>query len=214
MHEFELGVWKAFFVHLLRIMDVLKLLPEVDCRCREIPTFGQSMIRRFSRNVSELKQLAARDYEDILQCAIPVFEGLLPDEEDNDRLMRVLFLAAHWHGLAKLRMHTDTTINIFRSVTTSLGDAVREFKQTTCSKFETCELPCEANARIRREAAPSQTGPTQGTSMHPMMGPIPRQSARVKKELNLNTYTWHALGDYPSTIVSVGTTDSYTTERV
>lgn len=34
---------------------------------RQIPTFGKDTIRKFSNNVSETKQLAARDYEDILQ---------------------------------------------------------------------------------------------------------------------------------------------------
>jgi hypothetical protein len=36
-----------------------------------VPTFGQSTIRRFSTNASEMKKLAARDYEDLLQ----VFEN-------------------------------------------------------------------------------------------------------------------------------------------
>jgi hypothetical protein len=88
LHEFELGVWKALFVHLicllyaaalngmlvaalderydnsilqLHIIQVL-ILP----RFRQIPPFGQT-IRRFSNNVSEMKRLAARDFEDLLQ---------------------------------------------------------------------------------------------------------------------------------------------------
>lgn len=32
-----------------------------------MPTFGRDTIRRFRSNVSEMKQLAARDYEDMLQ---------------------------------------------------------------------------------------------------------------------------------------------------
>lgn len=32
-----------------------------------VPTFGLDTIRRFTNNVSGLKQLAARDFEDILQ---------------------------------------------------------------------------------------------------------------------------------------------------
>jgi len=34
------------------------------------------------------------------------------------------------------------------------------------------------------------------------------------KTLNLNTYKWHALGDYADTIRNFGTTDSYSTEPV
>ncbi|KAG2063384.1 hypothetical protein BDR04DRAFT_1123294 [Suillus decipiens] len=50
------------------------------------------------------------DFEDLLQCAIPVFEGLLPSPY-NELLLDLSFELATWHGLAKLRMHTDTTLN-------------------------------------------------------------------------------------------------------
>jgi hypothetical protein len=36
-------------------------------RFRHIPTFGNGVIRKFSNNTSEMKRLAARDFEDILQ---------------------------------------------------------------------------------------------------------------------------------------------------
>lgn len=45
----------------------LKHLVNTHSSFREMPTFGRDTIRRFSANVSELKQLAARDFEDILQ---------------------------------------------------------------------------------------------------------------------------------------------------
>jgi hypothetical protein len=32
-----------------------------------MPTFGSETIRRFSKNVSEMKKMAARDFEDLLQ---------------------------------------------------------------------------------------------------------------------------------------------------
>ena len=32
-----------------------------------MPTFGPSTIRRFATNASEMKKLAARDFEDLLQ---------------------------------------------------------------------------------------------------------------------------------------------------
>ena len=35
-----------------------------------MPTFGQDTIRRFHKNVSELKRLAARDFEDLLQVSL------------------------------------------------------------------------------------------------------------------------------------------------
>ena len=33
---------------------------------RQVPTFGQATIRRFSANSSEMKKMAARDFEDLL----------------------------------------------------------------------------------------------------------------------------------------------------
>ena len=36
-------------------------------RFRKVPLFGFGTIRRFGENVSSLKQMAARNYEDILQ---------------------------------------------------------------------------------------------------------------------------------------------------
>jgi hypothetical protein len=42
----------------------------------------------------------------------------------------------------------------------------------------------------------------------------PSNSARKAKHLNLNTYTFHALGDYVATIRHFGTTDSYSTQPV
>ena len=36
-------------------------------RFRQIPPFGRYTIRHFHNNVSEMKKLAARDFEDILQ---------------------------------------------------------------------------------------------------------------------------------------------------
>ncbi len=45
---------------------------------REIPTFGGDTIRRFSRNVSEMKKLAARDFADILQVSKVAFAFFSP----------------------------------------------------------------------------------------------------------------------------------------
>jgi hypothetical protein len=67
---------------------------------------------------------------------------------------------AHWHGLAKLRLHTDVTLNIMEAVTTSLGQQLRKFKRNTCEKFETRELQREAEARARRQSQKSRKDPT------------------------------------------------------
>lgn len=91
LHEFEIGVWKAIFTHLIRILYAfgqdtiqdlnqrfLVIIPPSlislngDSRYRDVPTFGRSTIRRFSTNVSAMKKLAARNFEDMLQVCLIV----------------------------------------------------------------------------------------------------------------------------------------------
>lgn len=87
LHEVELGMWKDLFMHILRILQakdghILHVVDyrygfgrtffrecktDVAQRFRRIPTFGRDTIRKFSSNISEMKKLAARDFEDILQ---------------------------------------------------------------------------------------------------------------------------------------------------
>lgn len=203
MHEFELGVWKSLFIHLLRILASVNpnLLHELDRRFRQIPTFGRDTIRKFSANMSEMKKLAARDFEDMLQCAIPVFDGLLP-EPQNSAILHLLFTCTHWHGLAKLRMHSDPSLDLMDDVTTTLGEAFRDFQREICPMYGTQELPREANARRRR----SQRQNTNSTAKEK-----PSDTEPLKKEFNLQTYKYHALGDYVETIRHMGTTDSYNT---
>jgi hypothetical protein len=66
--------------------------------------------------------------------------------------MDLLFTLAHWHALAKLRQHTDLSLDILDSITIQLGKLLRKFKEKTCSAFDTQELKREAAARERRTA--------------------------------------------------------------
>ncbi|KAJ2991082.1 hypothetical protein NUW54_g8290 [Trametes sanguinea] len=68
MHEFELGVWKNTFIHLLRLLAAQgpNAVQEFNRRMRQMPTFGRDTIRKFWHDVSSRKQLTARDFEDFL----------------------------------------------------------------------------------------------------------------------------------------------------
>jgi hypothetical protein len=94
MHECELGTWKALFTHLVRLLYALpggdrlvaildnRFVPHTcfpysltsdgtENRFRHVPSYGNGVIRKFSNNTSEMKRLAARDFEDVLQvCRI------------------------------------------------------------------------------------------------------------------------------------------------
>jgi len=105
-------------------------------------------------------------------------------------------------------MHTDTTLEILSQVTTSLGNSLREFEGKTCTMFQTRELERERTARQRRQernTANNGTRPESATLNY---------NTRKPKYMNLNTYKYHALGDYVSTIRRFGTTDSYSTQPV
>ncbi|KAJ7849460.1 hypothetical protein B0H13DRAFT_1645005, partial [Mycena leptocephala] len=158
-------------------------------------------------------------FEDLLQCAIPAFEGLFPPEH-NDQVLKLLFRMAEWHYFAKLRMHTDPTLEHLRRLTPEIGRLMREFKNTTCTEFDTFELPREAAARGRREQrAANARAAVAGASVPNTVPTSPTPAAAAKsskkpKTLNLNIYKWHALGDYVPTIMLFGPTDSYSTQLV
>ncbi|THH23278.1 hypothetical protein EUX98_g7896 [Antrodiella citrinella] len=210
MHEFELGVWKAILIHLLRILHAQggDTVTEFNHRFRNVPTFGDA-IRRFAEDISALKKITARDYEDILQCIIPVFDGLLP-EPHNSIVMDMLFELANWHALAKLRLHTEETLTLLENSTQTLSAAVRKFQQTTCRHYDTRELPKEQAARGRRTARTSaKKGAVSATSGKGKS----RAEGPKRKELNLCTYKWHSLPDYAATIRQFGPSDGFTTQQ-
>lgn len=137
---------------------------------------------------------------------------------------------AHWHGLAKLRLHTDYTLAHLERVTSELGEQLRVFQRRTCAAYKTGELPRETAARNRRKAkaqlkksskakkstkTPPNTNPETPSDLKPTteIPPKPKPKQRVKL-FNLNTYKTHALGDYVETIRRYGTVDSYSTEMV
>lgn len=170
-----------------------------------------------------MKQMAARDFEDILQvrfytlfitlhdvyphnqCAIPAFDGLLP-EPHNTNVLALLNTCASWHAMAKLRMHTDETLKLLDNTTVRLGKQLRHFASQTCIAFKTQELKREAERRQRHQLK-SQAGNGEAAASMP-------QAARRPKTFNLQTYKLHALGDYSASIRKFGTTDSYSTEPV
>ena len=95
VHEFELGIWRALFIHLLRILNaenpvlvhtldqqyvasyyLLRCLTHAWHRFRQVPTFGSNTIQQFANNISGLKKLAAHEFEDILQVSTPFSQNM------------------------------------------------------------------------------------------------------------------------------------------
>lgn len=122
--------------------------------------------------------------------------------------MELLWSLLLWHALAKLHMHTETTVTMLEYVTTDLCNRIRAFARK-CRRIDTRELPGEAAARGRRKARLlAKKGPTDA---EPAQG---KKSRRKQKCINLETFKLHNLPHYAGWIRWMGTTDNYSTQVV
>ncbi|TFK28668.1 hypothetical protein FA15DRAFT_583952, partial [Coprinopsis marcescibilis] len=144
------------------------------------------------------------------QCSIPVFMGLIEGIEGED-IHLMLFCFATWHALAKLRLHTSTTVKMLRTVTRVLGSRIRSFK-VVCQSFTTVELPGEQAARSSKKGKFKGKGKASNLNSNGNDETDPA-SSRIRL-LNLNTYKFHALGHVWEAISLFGPTDNYTTQVV
>ncbi|RXW14727.1 hypothetical protein EST38_g11124 [Candolleomyces aberdarensis] len=200
MHKGELGVFKAIFIHLLRLLNAIDLddVVELNYRYQSIPTFGCDTIRKFPLAVSAMEKLAARDYEDMLQP------------------LRVLFDVNSWHSSAKLRSHRLTTVAELENITRQLGISLRKFVASTCEEFDTKPLEKEVAKKARRKAAAKAkagaSGVNKGKARAKPEDDKEGSDAPAKAQFNMLTYKLHAFGHYTEKIARYGTTDNYSTQ--
>jgi hypothetical protein len=146
--------------------------------------------------------------------------------------MKLLFRTAEWHSFGKLRMHTASTLDHLEALTKEFGTLTRQFRDLTCTYFQTFELPREVAARKRKQGHTQTNIPrtersdttlsaaSSSTATHrnaPPPGTMPATSAsssRKVKSLNLMTPKFHFLGDYVRTIQMFGCTDNFSTQLV
>lgn len=118
----------------------------------------------------------------------------------NDIICKLIFELATWHSLAKLRLHTDSTLKGLEGSTRRLGQLFRRFVAETCDVYDTRELPAEAIAR--------------GKCLM-VANPQRNKSSEAKQiKFQLNTYKFHALGDYTWYIRRFGTYENFSTQIV
>jgi hypothetical protein len=131
-----------------------------------------------------------------------------------------LFELATWHGLAKLRLHTETTIQDLENSTTRLGEQLRDFVKTLCPEYNTYDLPTEEAARSRRRAKKAAAPPPthvyndSGSEEDEKKEKKAKKKKRKTRQLTLNSYKLHALGGYAKAIRLYGTTDNYNSQTV
>ena len=153
---------------------------------------------------------------------IPVIEGLLPPDH-NEIVLDMLFSLAEFHAFAKMRLHSERTLELFDQSVIKVGDAMRKFETVVCAAYETKELPRETAARGRRDAAAaakagSKTAAPGGSkgkgkaapaAARQKPGGIPRQA-----KFELSTFKYHSFGDYPDAVRAFGTLDVLSSQHV
>jgi hypothetical protein len=107
--------------------------------------------------------------------------------------MDLLFELATWHGFAKLRIHTNSTLEQLTDATKALTREMQWFLREMCEEFHTVELPKETEARGQCTVALAAKG-----NSHAAKGKT--TTNQKPKKLNLATYKYHALADYAKTI--------------
>lgn len=142
------------------------------------------------------------------QCWMPILEGLLP-ELHNRIILNLAFDMATWHAYAKLRKHTEHTVQSLCSQTKEFGQQLRYFSNNTCSQYKTKLLLSEEAARIHRHAGKAKKQNKQTN----FGGPTTDDSPDMKR-FSLTTYKIHALGDYADHIEWFGPTDCFTSQHV
>ena len=137
---------------------------------------------------------------------MPVFEGLLPPWH-NEIVLDLLFELVTWHAFARLRVHIDSTLDMFQVSTKSLIATVQRFIREMCKSYMTQELPKETVAHGQCTAAlTAKRGccTTKGKTSATFKG----------KKFNLETYKYYTLTDYPETIQMFGMADNYNMQIV
>ena len=88
---------------------------------------------------------------------------------------------------------------------------MRKFEKYVCSKYDTKDRPSELAARTRRQRQKAIQKPT--TTPAPTQKD-PATKGPQRRKFNLETYKYHALGDYATSIRLHGSLDGYSSQLV
>lgn len=123
-------------------------------------------------------------------------------------------MLATWHAIAKLRMHSTSTVTVLEGVTKTLGQLLRRFNDHVCPKYTTHKTSSELQKQARRKASEDAKKKSQQPATANVNAEKPEKVASTNHDFNLAAYKPHALGHYPLWIRLFGTTDSYSTQTV
>ncbi|KAG7091646.1 hypothetical protein E1B28_010667 [Marasmius oreades] len=149
-----------------------------------------------------MRKFACKDFEDLIQCAIPCYEGLLlPDH--NDIILDLLWDLNVVIAYASLRLHSNSTLASLNTMVTELGDSMCRFVNDTCTTYETTEIPEEAEER-RTAAAKARKKKNKRKRDE-------EEDDLLPKEFNMRTFKIHNLEHYVYFIKNVGSLDGVST---
>jgi hypothetical protein len=117
--------------------------------------------------------------------------------------MSLLYVMAYWHGLAKMRMHTESSVRLLDATYTVMGSHLRHFQQVVCPKFITKETEKEYTKHIRAQSKSAAIKPTSSLT-----------TGRRPRTFNLATIKAHLLGYAPRYIRLFGPLDMLSTMKV
>ena len=88
---------------------------------------------------------------------------------------------------------------------------MRKFENYVCSKYDTKDLPSElaVHSRRRQQKAIKLAMTTPASTQK-----VPAPTGPQRRKFNLETYKYHALGDYTTSIRLHGPLDGYNTQLV
>jgi hypothetical protein len=117
------------------------------------------------------------------------------------------YILSYWHSLAKLHLHSETTLKVLDNVTSLLARALHYFKEVACPCFNTVKTKCAYNVRCR---AADRRMSRQQANAKLLSGA--GAGGKWHKTFNLLMSKLHALRHYVENIKVLCTTDSYSTQ--
>lgn len=131
---------------------------------------------------------------------------------DNERILALLYVMAYWHSLAKMRMHTESSVKLLDAVYTVMGSHLRHFEQVICPRYVTKETQKEYAKRVRA-ASRKKSASTAAPATASTTAPAPTSGGQKPRTFNLSTIKAHLLGYAPRYIRMYGPLDMLSTMK-
>ncbi|TEB18673.1 hypothetical protein FA13DRAFT_1719668 [Coprinellus micaceus] len=210
LHEVEIGVWKSLFVHLLRLLEAVGGGKKEILNSR----FQHSAVIPFALlpQCVGYETTWGRDFEDLLQCALPTFEGLLP----MATMIAFKTFFSRWHtgmhspssGCTPTHSPTSGFLDKAKGVPKIIEKRRQgraEHKPNSKHVSDEGALPTvdSVPSQARRACKPTGTSSSTGAT---------KSDGRKPQGWSLSMPKFHSLGDVVNYIKRAGTTDSYSTQ--